>query len=180
MPRDKIYMPRACGDTLMSSPADCHVSKNGHIDWTLGFKCDHPLWPWIFKVKYSIFYISWKMAHLPRNNKLIYQLTTGPQMWPSHLTLAMTLISSLSCVWPAICWKWVGRLPRKKTKFLDWMQGGMRCELGTTDIFWVDFRCQCVVDLFSHLWGLVAFTGGQFHRKCSRYFSLKWIWKLQI
>ena len=46
--------------------SDCHETKNKHIDWTLGLKCDHRVWPrpwpwpWIFKVKYRICYISAK------------------------------------------------------------------------------------------------------------------------
>ena len=125
--------------------SDCHETKSKHIDWTLGFKCDHWVWPWswpwtwIFKVKYRIGYISaingaiatkqkayisidlktsnvtigfdlghdpdlafsrsnmelaislWKMVRLPRNKKQTYRLNSRPQMWPSDLTLAMTL-----------------------------------------------------------------------------------------
>ena len=120
---------------------DCHETKSWHIDWTLGFKCDHRVWPWpwIFKVKYQIGYISAKngpiatkrkanisidlktsnvtirsdlardldlefsrsnaklvislpkMVRLPRNEKQTHQLNSRPQMWPSDLTLAMTL-----------------------------------------------------------------------------------------
>ena len=124
---------------------DCHETKSKHIDWTLGFKCDHRVWPWpwpwpwIFKVKYRIGYISAKngaiatkrkanisidlktsnvtigfdlghdldlefsrsnaelaislpeMVRLPRNEKPTHQLNFRPQMWPSNLTLAMTL-----------------------------------------------------------------------------------------
>ena len=42
----------------------CHETNSKHIDWTLGLKCDHWIWPWswpwpwIFKVKYRIGYIS--------------------------------------------------------------------------------------------------------------------------
>ena len=32
--------------------------------------------------------------------------------------------------------------------------------------------------LVSHLWYSVAFTWGQFHKKCCRYLSLIWVWKL--
>ena len=45
---------------------DCHETKSKHIDWTLGLKCDHLVWPWpwpwprFFKVKYGICYISAK------------------------------------------------------------------------------------------------------------------------
>ena len=44
--------------------SDCHETKSKYIDWTLGLKCDHRVWPWpwpspwIFKVKYRICYIS--------------------------------------------------------------------------------------------------------------------------
>ena len=125
--------------------SNCHKTKSKHIDWTLGFKCNHWVWPWpwpwpwIFKVKYWIGYISaingvivtkrkayisidlktlnvtirfdlghdldlgfsrsnmelaislWKMVWLPRNEKQTHQLNSRPQMWPSDLTLAMTL-----------------------------------------------------------------------------------------
>ena len=42
---------------------DCHETKSKHIDWTLGLKCDHRVWPWpwpwprFFKVKYGICFI---------------------------------------------------------------------------------------------------------------------------
>ena len=45
------------------------------MDWTLGLKCDHRVWPWpwpwpwIFKVKYRICSISAKMVRLPRKTK---------------------------------------------------------------------------------------------------------------
>ena len=32
--------------------------------------------------------------------------------------------------------------------------------------------------LTNHKWGLVAFTWEQFHRKCPRYLSLIWVWKI--
>ena len=73
---------------------NCHKTKNKHIDWTLGLKCDHQIWPWpwpwpwIFKVKYGICYISQpKVARLPRNEKQTYRLNSRPQMWPMGLTL---------------------------------------------------------------------------------------------
>ena len=46
--------------------SDCHETKSKHIDWTLGLKCHHRVWPWpwpwpwIFKVNYGICYISTK------------------------------------------------------------------------------------------------------------------------
>ena len=126
--------------------SDCHETKGKHIDWTLGLKCDHQLWPWpwlwpwILKVKYGICYISAKngaiamklkanisidlktsnvtiirfdlghdldlefsrskmelpislpkMVPLPRKEKQTHRLKSRPKMWPSDLTLAVTL-----------------------------------------------------------------------------------------
>ena len=54
---------------------NCHEMKSKHIDWTLGFKCDHRvwpwpwLWPWIFKVKYRIGYISAKNGSIAMKRK---------------------------------------------------------------------------------------------------------------
>ena len=58
------------------------------IDWHLGLKCDHRVWPWpwpwpwIFKIKYGICYISAKNG----------RLKSMPQIWPMGLTLAMIFI----------------------------------------------------------------------------------------
>ena len=55
--------------------SDCHETKSKHIDWTLGFKCDHRVWPWpwpwpwIFKVKYRIGYISAKNGAIATKRK---------------------------------------------------------------------------------------------------------------
>ena len=55
--------------------SDCHETKSKHIDWTLGLKCDHRVWPWpwpwpwIFKVKYRICYISAKNGQIASKRK---------------------------------------------------------------------------------------------------------------
>ena len=55
--------------------SDCHETKSKHIDWTLGLKCDHQVWPWpwpwpwIFKVKYGIRYISVKIGAIATKRK---------------------------------------------------------------------------------------------------------------
>ena len=55
--------------------SDCHETKSEHIDWTLGIKCDHQIWPWpwpwpwIFKVKYEICYISTKSGPIATRRK---------------------------------------------------------------------------------------------------------------
>ena len=56
--------------------SDCPETKCKHINWTLGFKCDHRFWPWpctwpwIFKVKYRICYISAKNGPLATKQKV--------------------------------------------------------------------------------------------------------------
>ena len=63
--------------------SDCHETKSKHINWTLGRKCDHQIWPWpwpwpwIFKFKYEIFYISTKSCPIAtkwKANKSIWTL----------------------------------------------------------------------------------------------------------
>ena len=55
--------------------SDCHETKSKHMDWTLGFKWDHRVWPWpwpwpwIFKVKYWIVYISAKNGPIATKRK---------------------------------------------------------------------------------------------------------------
>ena len=57
------------------SEPDCHETKRKHIDWTLGLKCVHRVWPWpwpwpwIFKVKYGISYISAKRGPIATKRK---------------------------------------------------------------------------------------------------------------
>ena len=52
-----------------------HETKSTHIDWTLGLKFDHQIWPWpwpwpwIFKVKYRICYISAKNGLIASKRK---------------------------------------------------------------------------------------------------------------
>ena len=48
-------------------------------------------WPWIFKVKYGICYISAGNGLIARNEKQTFRLNSRPQIWPLGLTLAMTL-----------------------------------------------------------------------------------------
>ena len=61
--------------SLSQKWSDCHETKSKHIDWTLGFKCDHRVWPWpwhwpwIFKVKYQIGYISTKNGAIATKRK---------------------------------------------------------------------------------------------------------------
>ena len=69
--------------------SDYHETKGKHIDWTLGFKCDHRVWPWprFFKVKYRICYISAKngLIATKRNANISIELQglkCDHQVWP--------------------------------------------------------------------------------------------------
>ena len=73
--------------------SDCHETKSKHIDWTLGLKCDHPVWPWpwpwpwIFKVKYRNCYISAKNGPIATKRKAnisieLQGLKCDHQVWP--------------------------------------------------------------------------------------------------
>ena len=80
--------------------SDCHKMKSKHIDWTLGLKCDHQIWPWlwpwpwIFKVKYEFLYISTKTGPIATKLKaniliwtlgLKYDQWVWPWPWPWYL-----------------------------------------------------------------------------------------------
>ena len=73
--------------------SDCHETKSKHIDWTLGLKCHHQVWPWpwpwpwIFKVKYGICYISAKNGLIATERKAnitieLQGLKCDHQVWP--------------------------------------------------------------------------------------------------
>ena len=55
--------------------SDCHETKSKHVDWTLGLKCEHQIWPWpwpwpwIFEVKYGICCISTKSGPIAIKQK---------------------------------------------------------------------------------------------------------------
>ena len=135
------------------------------------------LWPWIFKVKYGICYISAKngpivtkrkpnisiellgsnvtirfdlghdldlefsrsniefaisrpkMVRLPRNEKQIYRSNSKPQLWPSYLTLAMTLTLHFQCqIWNLLylSHKW-SNCHETESKHIDWTPG-LKCD----------------------------------------------------
>ena len=73
--------------------SDCYETKSKHINWTLGLKCDHRVWPWpwhwpwIFKVKYRICYISAKNGSIATKRKTnisieLQGLKCDHQVWP--------------------------------------------------------------------------------------------------
>ena len=72
-----LEFPRSIWNLLYLSQkwSHCHGSKNKYIDWNLGLKCDHRIWPWpwpwpwIFKVKYGICYTSAKNGPIATKRK---------------------------------------------------------------------------------------------------------------
>ena len=109
----------------------CHETKSKHIDWTLGFKCDHRVWPWpwpwpwIFKVKYRIGYISVKNCLIAMKQKQTHRLNSRLQMWPSGLTLAVTLTLNFQgqiLNWLYLSQKW-SDCHETKSKHIDWTLG---------------------------------------------------------
>ena len=96
--------------------------------WPLGWPWPWP-WPSIFKVKYGICYISAKIVQLPRNKKQTYQLISRPQLWPSGLSLAMTLTLNFQghlWNWQYLCQKW-SDLHETKSKHINWTLG-LKCD----------------------------------------------------
>ena len=78
--------------------SDCHETKSKHIDWTLGLKCDHRVWPWprpwpwIFKVKYRICYISAKNGPIAMKRKANISI----ELYGSNVTIGLTLAMTLT------------------------------------------------------------------------------------
>ena len=73
--------------------SDCPEAKCKHIDWTLGLKCDHQVWPWpwlwpcIFKVKYRICYISAKNGLIATERKANISI----ELYGSNVTIGFDL-----------------------------------------------------------------------------------------
>ena len=70
-----------------------------------------------------------KMVRLPRNKKQIYGLNFRPQMWPSDLTLAITLTFNFQGrIWNLLYLnqKW-SNFHETKSKYIDWIPG-LKCD----------------------------------------------------
>ena len=65
------------------------------------------------------------MVQLPRSKKKTYRFNSGPQMWPSSLTLAMTVTLNFQ----GQTWNWLYLSPKwsdcheMKRKHIDWILG---------------------------------------------------------
>ena len=103
--------------------SDCHETKSKHISielWasnvTIEFDLGHDLDLEFSRTNMEFAISQPKMVWLPQNEKQIYRLNSRPQMWPSGLTLAMTLTLDFSR-WNmefAISQPKMVRLPRNK------------------------------------------------------------------
>ena len=75
------------------------------------------------------------MVRLPRNEKQTYRLNSRAQMWPSGLTLAMTLTLNFQCqIWNLLCLnqKW-SDCHRTESKHIDWTP---RPQMWPSGLFW--------------------------------------------
>ena len=113
-----IFQGQICNLLYLSQKwSDCHETKSKHIDWTLGLKCDHQVWPWpwalpwIFKVNYGICCISIKKGQITTKQKA--NISNEPQA--SKVTNGFHLGNNLDLwifkvicdldLWPcAWCW----------------------------------------------------------------------------
>ena len=124
---------------LCQKCSDCHKTKSKHINWTLGLKCDHQIWPWpwpwpwIFKVKYEICYISTKSGPIAMKQKANLSIWTRGLKCDNGFDLGHdidTLIFNVICDFDHLVTK-------------------VRCK-DLPDSDRGDFRCRCAVDSSSY------------------------------
>ena len=120
--------------------SDCHETKSKHIDWTLGLKCDHQIWPWPwpwpwhFKVKYGICCISTKSGPIAMKQKANISI----QLQASNVTNGFDLGHDLDI--------WIFKVKCD----LDHLMTKVRCK-DLPDSDRGDFRCRRAVDSSSFL-----------------------------
>ena len=96
--------------------SDCHETKSKHIDWTLGLKCDHMVWPWWWP----------------------WFLNFQGEMWPSGLTFTMTLtliFQGQICNLLYLSPKW-SDYQETKSKHIDWTLG-LKCDHKVWPWWWL-------------------------------------------
>ena len=113
--------------------SDCQETKSKHIDWTLGLKCDHPVWlwawpwPWIFKVKYRICYISAKNGQIASKRKANISIelqasnvTNGFEL-DHNLDLWILKVKCDLVLWPRRWpWPWIFMVKFWKSCISEW------------------------------------------------------------
>ena len=96
------------------------------------------------------------MVRLLRNKKQTYRLNSGSQIWPSSLTLAMTLtLNFQGQTWNLqyLSQKW-SDCHETKSKHIDWTLGfnvTIRFDLGNDLDLWI-FKVKCNLDLWPYAW----------------------------
>ena len=132
--------------------SDCHEMKSEHIDWTLGLKCNHQIWPWpwpwpsIFKVKYEICYISTKSGPIATRRKANISIWTLGLKFDNGFDLGHDLDI---WIFKVIC-------------YLDHLVTKVRCK-DLPDSDRGDFSCRRAVDSssFSHCLDIHTLRRGQ-------------------
>ena len=120
---------------LSQKLSDCHETQSKHIDWTLGIKCDHRVWPWpwpwprFFKVKYGMCYISAKNGPIATKQKANISI----EIWGPNVTIGFDLDHDLDLDFSrsnmefAISQPKMFRLPRNKKQTYRWTLG-LKCD----------------------------------------------------
>ena len=130
-----LEFSRSNTEFAISQPkwSDCHETKSKHIDWTLGLKCDHPVWfwpwpwPWIFKVKYRICYISAKNGQIASKRKANISIelqasnvTNGFEL-DHNLDLWILKVKCDLVLWPRRWpWPWIFMVKFWKSCISEW------------------------------------------------------------
>ena len=114
-------------------------TKSKHIDWTLGLKCDHWVWPWpwpwprFFKVKYGICYISAKNDPIATKRKANISI----ELYGSNVTIRFDLGHDLDLEFSRSIYDH------------DHLVTKVRC-MDLPDSYRGDFSCRCAVDSSSY------------------------------
>ena len=127
--------------------SNCHETKSKHIDWTLGLKYYHRIWPWpwpwpwIFKIKYRICYISAKNGLIVMKRKANISIklqaskVTNQFDLDHNLDLWILKVKRDLDLWPRTWpWTWIFLV-----KFWNWP-----CTWPWTWIFLVKFWNSCI------------------------------------
>ena len=131
-----LEFSRSNMEFAISQPKMVRLPRNEdqYIDWNLGLKCNHRVWPWpwpwpwIFKVKYGLCYTSAKNGPIATKRKTNISI----ELKASNMTIRFDLgrdldlwIFKVKCdldLWPhtwpwpwiAVIWEWEGRLTLNK------------------------------------------------------------------
>ena len=132
---------------LSKRRSNCHEAKSKYIDCTLGLKCDHQIWPWpspwpwIFKGKYGICYISTKSGPIATKRKTNISI----ELWASNVTNGFDLDHDLDLwifkvrfdLWPCTRpWPWIVVSQNGREGGLTLNKGGGSGSFMTMTIWW--------------------------------------------